>query len=77
MNDDHLFDTENFTDKVNIAIQRYKNLPSIVAIPCLVTRKVNFSFSQVTYETIGKQESRYQEDFSEYRYSKRNNKRKL
>ena len=54
MNDDHLFDTENFTDKVNIAIQRYKNHPSIVAIPCLVTRKVNFSFSQVTYETIGK-----------------------
>ena len=53
-NDEHLSDTENLTDNVNIVIQRFKNHPSIVAISHLVTRKDNFCFNQVTYEKIEK-----------------------
>ena len=42
--------TENLADNVNIAIQRYMNHVSIVTIPRLITRKSNFSFSEVTHE---------------------------
>ena len=42
--------TENLADNVNIAIQRYMNHVSIVTISRLITRKSNFSFSEVTHE---------------------------
>ena len=54
MNDDHLSDTKNLTDNVNIAIKRYENHPSILTISRLVTRRCKFSFDQVTYERIEK-----------------------
>ena len=39
MDDDHLYDTENLTDNVNIVIKRYKNHPSIIS------RLIKFSFN--------------------------------
>ena len=70
--------TENLTDNVNIVIQRYKNHPSIIAIPRLVTRKDNFLSSKWRMKKLENfKELRHQEGFSEYSYSNKNNKRKL
>ena len=45
MNDNHLFDTENLANNVNISIERYQNHPINVANSHLVTRKDNFSLN--------------------------------
>ena len=52
MIDDHLSDTENLTDNINIVIKRNEIHLRILAISYQVTRKGNFSFNQVTYEKI-------------------------
>ena len=78
MNDEHLPGTENLADNANMALKKYENHPSIVAISRLVTRKGNFSLSQVTYEKTEKflrNLARYQEGWC--RYSKKNKKRKF
>ena len=42
MNDDHLSDTDNLTDNVKIAIEKYQNHPSLLTISRLVTRRRKF-----------------------------------